>query len=88
MINRQGFSSRIGFVLAAAGSAVGLGNIWGFPTTAANQGGSAFIMVYLIVVLLLAIPALYAELLIGHSTRVNPVSALQQACGRFPLLVA
>jgi NSS family neurotransmitter:Na+ symporter len=40
MKNRQGFSSRVGFVLAAAGSAVGLGNIWGFPTQAANQGAA------------------------------------------------
>ena len=86
MTNRQGFSSRLGFVLAAAGSAVGLGNIWGFPTQAANHGGSAFILVYLIVILLLAVPALYAELLIGHTTRVNPVSALQQACKGFPAL--
>ncbi|MFT4939628.1 MAG: NSS family neurotransmitter:Na+ symporter [Paraglaciecola sp.] len=84
MTNRQGFSSRLGFVMAAAGSAVGLGNIWGFPTQAANQGGSAFILVYLIVILLLAVPALYAELLIGHTTRVNPVSALQQVCQGFP----
>jgi NSS family neurotransmitter:Na+ symporter len=76
----------LGFVLAAAGSAVGLGNIWGFPTQAANQGGSAFILVYLIVILLLAVPALYAELLIGHTARTNPVTALRNACDRVPKL--
>ena len=76
----------MGFVLAAAGSAVGLGNIWGFPTQAANQGGSAFILVYLIVILLLAVPALYAELLIGHTARTNPVTALRNACDRVPKL--
>ena len=55
-IQRDSFHSRIGFVLAAAGSAIGLGNIWGFPTQAANNGGGAFLVVYLLVMLLLALP--------------------------------
>ena len=50
---RDSFHSRIGFVLAAAGSAIGLGNIWGFPTQAANNGGGAFLFVYLLVTVLL-----------------------------------
>ena len=79
---RDSFHSRIGFVLAAAGSAIGLGNIWGFPTQAANNGGGAFLFVYLIVTLLLALPALYAEVYIGNQTQKNPVSALSQACGK------
>jgi len=49
---RDSFHSRIGFVLAAAGSAIGLGNIWGFPTQAANNGGGAFLFVYLLVTIL------------------------------------
>ncbi len=77
---REGFTTRVGFVLAAAGSAVGLGNIWGFPTQAANNGGGAFVLVYLLVIVLLAIPALYAELLIGHHAGKNPVVAMTQAC--------
>lgn len=77
---RDSFHSRIGFVLAAAGSAIGLGNIWGFPTQAANNGGGAFLLVYLIVTVLLALPALYAEIYIGNQAQKNPVSALQQAC--------
>lgn len=77
---RDSFHSRIGFVLAAAGSAIGLGNIWGFPTQAANNGGGAFLFVYLVVTLLLALPALYAEIYIGNQAQKNPVSALQQAC--------
>ncbi|TDF37323.1 sodium-dependent transporter [Alteromonadaceae bacterium M269] len=80
MVQREGFTTRIGFVLAAAGSAVGLGNIWGFPTQAANHGGGAFVLVYLLVILLLAIPALYAELTIGHNAGKNPVVAMTQAC--------
>lgn len=85
MTNRQGFSSRIGFILAAAGSAVGLGNIWGFPTQVANHGGGAFILVYILVLLLLAIPALYAEMSIGFQQRANPVKAMKASCQRIPL---
>ncbi len=77
---RDGFQSRIGFVFAAAGAAVGLGNIWGFPTQAANHGGGAFLLVYFIVIFLLALPALFTELYIGHSAQANPVKALSQAC--------
>lgn len=85
MANRQGFSSRIGFILAAAGSAVGLGNIWGFPTQVANHGGGAFILVYILVLLLLAIPALYAEMSIGFHQRANPVKALKVSCKQLPV---
>ena len=77
---RDGFQSRLGFVLASAGSAIGLGNIWGFPTQAANNGGGAFLFVYLVVTLLLALPALYAEIYLGNQTQKNPVSALTYAC--------
>ena len=79
-IQRDSFHSRIGFVLAAAGSAIGLGNIWGFPTQAANNGGGAFLVVYLLVTLLLALPALYAEIYLGNQAQKNPVGALEQAC--------
>jgi NSS family neurotransmitter:Na+ symporter len=75
---RGEFSSRFGFVMAAAGSAVGLGNIWGFPTQAASNGGAAFLMVYLIVAFTLAYPALMAELIIGRHAHANAVSALRQ----------
>ncbi|MBA6327946.1 sodium-dependent transporter [Colwellia sp. MB02u-6] len=77
---RDSFHSRIGFVLAAAGSAIGLGNIWGFPTQAANNGGGAFLFVYLVVTILLALPALYAEVYIGNQAQKNPVSALEDSC--------
>jgi NSS family neurotransmitter:Na+ symporter len=79
-LSRDSFHTRIGFVLAAAGSAVGLGNIWGFPTQAANNGGGAFLFVYLVVTLLLALPALYAEIYIGNQAQKNPVAALGEAC--------
>jgi len=78
--SRDFFHSRLGFVLAAAGSAIGLGNIWGFPTQAANNGGGAFLLVYLIVTMLFALPALYAEIYLGNQAQTNPVKALTIAC--------
>lgn len=67
--------------MAAAGSAVGLGNIWGFPTQVAGNGGAAFLLVYLVLAFCLAYPALMAELIIGRHTRANSVKALQSIAG-------
>jgi NSS family neurotransmitter:Na+ symporter len=75
--SRGEFSSRFGFVMAAAGSAVGLGNIWGFPTQAASNGGAAFLLVYLVLAFTLAYPALMAELIIGRHAHANAVNALR-----------
>lgn len=75
---RGGFSSRLGFILAAAGSAVGLGNIWGFPTQTASNGGAAFVLVYLILAFCLAYPAFMAELLIGRYGQANAVTSMQK----------
>lgn len=75
---RGEFSSRFGFIMAAAGSAVGLGNIWGFPTQTASNGGAAFVLVYLILAFCLAYPALMAELVIGRHGQSNAVSSLQK----------
>ena len=78
MSNPRGeFRSRLGFILAAAGSAVGLGNIWGFPTQAASNGGAAFLITYLMLAFVLAYPALMAELLIGRHTHRNMLTALE-----------
>ena len=76
-MQRGEFSSRLAFIFAASGSAVGLGNIWGFPTNAAENGGAAFVLIYLILAFLLAYPAMMAELIIGRHTRSNAVNALQ-----------
>jgi len=75
--SRGEFSSRFGFIMAAAGSAVGLGNIWGFPTQAASNGGAAFLLVYLVLAFTLAYPALMAELIIGRHAHANAVKALR-----------
>ncbi|NQZ82144.1 MAG: sodium-dependent transporter [Colwellia sp.] len=77
-VSRGGFSSRIGFIMAAAGSAVGLGNIWGFPTQTASNGGAAFVLVYLVLAFFLAYPAFMAELLIGRFGQANAVTSMQK----------
>ncbi|CZF79638.1 Sodium:neurotransmitter symporter family protein [Grimontia celer] len=74
--SRAQFSSRLGFILAAAGSAVGLGNIWGFPTQAASNGGAVFLLIYLAMVFILAYPLLVAELTIGRYGASNPIRSL------------
>ena len=81
MSARGQFSSRLGFILAAAGSAVGLGNIWGFPTKVAENGGAAFVVMYLIMAFLLAYPVLMAELIIGRAKQTNMIDALKKISG-------
>ncbi|WP_100657360.1 sodium-dependent transporter [Alteromonas flava] len=81
MSARGEFSSRFGFILAAAGSAVGLGNIWGFPNQVAENGGAAFVLVYLLLAFVLAYPVLMAELVIGRAKRSNMVDALGKISG-------
>jgi NSS family neurotransmitter:Na+ symporter len=78
---REHWGSRLGFLLAAAGSAIGLGNLWGFPYKAATHGGAAFVLVYLVVILLVALPLLLVELVIGRHTGESPVLALVQLGG-------
>jgi NSS family neurotransmitter:Na+ symporter len=73
---RSSWSNRWAFILVTIGSSVGLGNIWKFPYMAGSQGGSAFVLVYLMCVLLIGLPLLIAEILIGRRGRGNPVSAM------------
>ena len=72
---RSKFSSRLGFVLSAAGSAVGLGNIWRFPYLAAKYGGGIFLLVYLLLMLTFGYTMIIAESAIGRMTRKSPVGA-------------
>jgi len=73
--DREHFSSRIGFILAAAGSAVGIGNLVGFPVNAAKNGGGAFLLVYALFVFLICLPVMIAEMAIGRKTEKEPVGA-------------
>lgn len=74
-VERGMWSSRFGFVLAAAGSAVGLGNIWGFPTQVGRGGGAAFVVVYLLCVFLVCAPIMIAEIVIGRRGRKDPAGS-------------
>jgi NSS family neurotransmitter:Na+ symporter len=73
--DRGEWSSKVGFILAAAGSAIGLGNIWRFPYVTGQNGGAAFLILYLLCVILLGLPVMVAELTIGRYSRRNPVGA-------------
>ena len=75
MKERSNFSSRLGFVLAAAGSAVGLGNIWRFPYLAAQYGGGTFLLVYLILTVTFGFSLMLAEIAIGRKTGLSAIGA-------------
>nr|WP_255475199.1 sodium-dependent transporter [Halapricum sp. CBA1109] len=78
---RETWSTRIGFILAAVGSAVGLGNIWRFPFQVGQEGGAAFILVYLVFVLLIGFPAMMVEFVVGRKTGLNTVGAIREFAG-------
>ena len=72
---RGGFGGKLAAILAAAGSAIGLGNIWRFPYITSENGGGAFILIYLGCILFLGLPLLIAEFAVGHNTKKNPIDA-------------
>jgi len=73
--SREVWGSKLGFILAAAGSAIGLGNIWKFPYITGENGGASFVLVYLICIAVIGLPVLIAEILIGRTTQRDPVGA-------------
>lgn len=75
--NREQWGSRVGFILAAAGSAIGLGNIWRFPTVVGQSGGGAFILLYLVIIFVIGIPLMIGELTIGRRGKSNIVRAFK-----------
>lgn len=81
--NRAIWSNKMVFILAAAGSAVGLGNIWRFPYITGMNGGGAFVLVYLLCVIAIGLPIMVAELLIGRASRQSPPLAFQKLGGKF-----
>lgn len=82
MPQRETWATRTGFILAAVGSAVGLGNIWRFPFAVGQEGGAAFLLVYLLFVVLIGFPAMLVEFTLGRRTQRNPVGALAAMGGR------
>lgn len=84
---REHWGSRIGFVLAAAGSAVGLGNIWKFPFIAGMNGGAAFVLFYLVSILIIGLPVMLIEISIGRKTQLNPVGAFDKLAPGSPFFL-
>lgn len=80
--NRDQFGSRIGFILASAGSAVGLGNIWRFPFVAGENGGAAFVFIYLLLVFCIGMPVMLAEFVVGRRGQGDPVGSLRRVGGK------
>ncbi|SFC49395.1 neurotransmitter:Na+ symporter, NSS family [Halobiforma haloterrestris] len=78
---RESWASRAGFILAAVGSAIGLGNLWRFPWMTAENGGSAFLLLYLFTVLVVGVPGLLAAFVIGRRSNRNPVGAFKSLSG-------
>ena len=78
---RGHWGSRIGFILAASGSAVGLGNIWKFPYITGENGGGLFVLIYLICIALVGLPILVAEIMIGRAAQAQPVEAFKRLQG-------
>ena len=78
---RASFGSKLGMILATAGGAVGLGNVWRFPYMAGDNGGAAFIVVYLCCVLLLGIPCMLSEFIIGRHGAANTFRAYNKMSG-------
>ena len=83
-LERASFSSKLGVVLATAGSAVGLGNIWRFPYMTGQNGGAVFIMIYVICVLLLGIPCMISEFIIGRHGQANTARSFRKLSGGTP----
>ncbi len=80
--DRGHWSSQVGFILAAAGSAIGLGNLWKFPYITWHNEGGAFVLVYLVCIAGVGLPIMMTEILIGRRTRRSPVGAMRAAAGR------
>lgn len=78
---RELWGSRLGFLLAAVGSAVGLGNMWRFSYASAEHGGAAFVLFYVFLTFLVGVPVMIAEFGVGRATRLSPIGALRAAGG-------
>ncbi len=80
---RSQWGSSFGFIMALAGSAIGLGNLWKFPYMAGRNGGGIFLLLYIVFVLLVGVPLIMGEMAIGRATRLEPVSAFEKLGRRF-----
>lgn len=84
MSSRDQFTSKIGFILAAAGSAIGLGAIWKFPYMAGTNGGSVFILLFILCTVLIGLPILIAEFMIGRRGQKDPITSFKEQAPNKP----
>ena len=87
MNERANFGSKLGVILATAGSAVGLGNVWRFPYMAGENGGAVFIIIYVVCVVMLGIPCMVSEFIVGRHGQANTARAYRKLAGRTPWAV-
>lgn len=85
--DRGAWNSRLGFILAAVGSAVGLGNIWRFPFTTAEGGGAVFLVIYLVILVIVGLPVMLGELALGRRGKLNPVGTFRRLANGHPFWV-
>ena len=78
---RENWGSRIGFIFAAAGFSIGLGNIWRFPYLVGTYGGGAFLLVYVLICLLIGVPLFIAEVGLGRKTKLTPIVGMRKLAG-------
>ena len=78
VLEREHWTTRLGFILAAAGSAVGLGNIWRFPFITGQMGGAMFLLIYLVTVLLIGYPMMITEITLGKKAQKNPLGTFKE----------
>ena len=85
-VKHEHWGSSFGFIMAAVGSAIGLGNVWRFPYITGENGGGAFVLVYLLCIALVGLPVMLAELAIGRASQGDPIKAFQHFAIRSPRL--
>ena len=78
----RGSFSKIGFILAAAGSSIGLGNLWKFPYLTGQNGGGVFVIIYLIIIATIGFTCMLGEMAIGKYTKLNPIGAYKKIASK------
>ena len=77
-MQREKFSSRLGFILISAGCAIGLGNVWRFPYIVGQYGGAAFVLIYLVFLAIFGLPIMTMEFAVGRASQKSPVKSFQE----------
>ena len=82
MDNKRGFASRLGFIMSRAAFSIGIGNLWKFPYVVGNNGGGAFLLIYLLMVVLVGVPGFLIEITLGRSSQLSPIAGMRRLEGK------